>query len=145
MDLLLDDLGFDLATKQTVIQQMAHAFMQEFHTDGQLRRQLGEKQRNERQNLMELLHANPPAEHPLTPGFICLRQRTEQLHSIVAELKAAERAGRLSKPLTALAGSYLHMHANRLLRSAQRAQEMVLYNFLDRHYASRLARQRTLD
>jgi hypothetical protein len=34
------------------------------------------------------------------------------------------------------------MHANRLLRSAQRSQELVLYDLLDRHYATQQARQR---
>lgn len=41
-----------------------------------------------------------------------------------------------------LAKSYLHMHANRLLRSAQRRQEAVLYDFLARHYESEMARKR---
>lgn len=39
-------------------------------------------------------------------------------------------------------GSHLHMMANRLLRNAQRAQEMLIYDFLDRVYGSRLARLR---
>jgi hypothetical protein len=39
-----------------------------------------------------------------------------------------------------LAPSYLHLHANRVLRSAQRVQEMVLYDFLARLYDSRSAR-----
>ncbi len=36
--------------------------------------------------------------------------------------------------------SLAHMHVNRLLRSGQRAQELVLYEMLDRIYASRSAR-----
>ncbi len=40
------------------------------------------------------------------------------------------------------APSYLHMHANRLLRSAHGAQELVLYDFLCRLYESRAARAR---
>ena len=34
------------------------------------------------------------------------------------------------------------MHVNRLLRSAQRAHEMVLYDFLTRLYESKLARSK---
>jgi hypothetical protein len=33
------------------------------------------------------------------------------------------------------------MHANRMLRAAARAQELVLYDFLHRLYESRAARQ----
>jgi hypothetical protein len=37
--------------------------------------------------------------------------------------------------------SCVHMHVNRLLRSAQRAQELVLYELLDRLYTSQAARR----
>jgi lantibiotic biosynthesis protein len=39
-----------------------------------------------------------------------------------------------------VAMSVAHMHVNRMLRSAQRAQELVLYEFLDRIYCSAAAR-----
>jgi lantibiotic biosynthesis protein len=39
-----------------------------------------------------------------------------------------------------LARSVAHMHVNRLLRSAHRAQELVLYELLDRAYSSRAGR-----
>ena len=41
-----------------------------------------------------------------------------------------------------MAASFVHMHVNRLIRSAQRAHEMVLYDFLHLLYESREARQR---
>ena len=58
----------------------------------------------------------------------------------MTELKACAEAGRLSVSLASLATRHIHMHANRLLRSAQRQQEMVIYDFLARLYDSRLAR-----
>jgi len=45
--------------------------------------------------------------------------------------------------MTSLAGSFLHLHANRVLRAAARAQELVLYDFLARLYESRLAHGNT--
>jgi hypothetical protein len=45
-------------------------------------------------------------------------------------------------PIPELAASYLHMHANRLLRSAARAQELVLYDWLYRMYEAQAARLR---
>ena len=38
--------------------------------------------------------------------------------------------------------SVSHLNAVRLLRSAARTHELDLLNFLDRHYASRIAMQR---
>ena len=52
----------------------------------------------------------------------------------------AQRAGRLTCTTEELATNYVHMHANRLLRSAQRAQELFIYDFLFRLYGSIAAR-----
>ena len=47
----------------------------------------------------------------------------------------------LTVPLPQLLGSFNHLHANRLLRSAGLAHELVLLGFLDRHYTSHLGRR----
>ena len=65
-----------------------------------------------------------------------------QLAPITARLRTAAERGELSLPLTALAPSLLHMHANRLLRYEQRRHELVLYDFLYRLYDARAARAR---
>ena len=56
-------------------------------------------------------------------------------------MRALRRAadGTLTVSLSSLAGHYLHMHANRMLRAAHAPQEFVLYDFLKRIYDSRLA------
>ena len=51
-----------------------------------------------------------------------------------------ENRGALTVSLSELAPSYIHMHVNRLIRSAQRAHELVLYDLLARLYESKLAR-----
>jgi hypothetical protein len=60
---------------------------------------------------------------------------------MTAELCQLSQAGRLSTTMTDLARSVAHMHVNRLLRSAHRAQELVLYELLDRAYSSRAGRR----
>src|SRR5262249_7401824 len=134
MDLLLTDLGFDLETRRTVIRKTRDMFAAEFHADAHFKHQLGSKYRPERNSLEALLNMAPGADARLAPGLEVLRRRSEWMAPVMAELKACARAGRLSVPLTELAPSYLHMHANRLLRSAHRAQELVLYDFLARLY-----------
>jgi lantibiotic biosynthesis protein len=46
----------------------------------------------------------------------------------------------LTQPFQHLLHSFSHLNAIRLLRSAARTHELVLLNFLDRHYASQIAR-----
>jgi hypothetical protein len=60
---------------------------------------------------------------------------------VTAELRRLGQAGRLSATLGDIAMSYAHMHVNRLLRSAQRAQELVLYELLDRAYSAQAGRR----
>ena len=139
MDALLSDLGFDLQTKSTVLDSVRAAFAREFRADTKLKIQLGERFRKERQSLQALLASAPDAGHALAPGFEILRQRSARLAPIVADLKACEEAVGLTVPIIELAPSYLHMHGNRLLRSGQRAHELVLYDLLARQYESELA------
>lgn len=141
MDRLLDDLGFDLTAKQTLAHRACVSFQREFQADSRLRSQLGKKHRGERQDLTWLLDAARQQTHPLAPGIDCLTVRSAQLRPIVGELQTAEQQRQLSAPLAEIAWSYLHMHANRLLRSTQRSQELVLYELLDRQYATQQARQ----
>jgi hypothetical protein len=70
-----------------------------------------------------------------------LGARSVRVREIGVQLRAVEAAGRLTLPVAELAPSYLHMHANRLLRSAARAQELVIYDFLERLYKSKPARE----
>jgi thiopeptide-type bacteriocin biosynthesis protein len=140
MDRLLADLGFDLDTRRAVIRKARDTFATEFHVDAKFKHQLGAKFRQERENLNALLGPDSNGDELLAAGVEVFRQRSERLVPAVAELESCARAGRLALPLTELAGSFLHMHANRLWRSAHRAQELILYDFLARFYESQAAR-----
>ncbi len=142
IDLLLDDLGFDLMAKAGIVTEMRTSFAREFRVDANLKHQLGDKFRKERQNLESLLGASLNRDDSLSSARAVFRQRAQQFLPVTAELQALDRAGRLSSPLKVIAASFVHMHVNRLLRSAHRAHEAVLYNFLGRVYDSRLARLR---
>ena len=140
MDRLLDDLGFDPDMRRAVIRRARDSFAVEFRADAEFKHQLGTKFRPERAGLVALLNPAPETDTPADFGYAVLRRRSELLAPVVTELNSCARAGRLTVPLPEMAVSYLHMHANRLLRSAHRAQELVLYEFLLRLDASRAAR-----
>ena len=139
-DMLLNDFGFDLSIKRLLLKQLRDAFAKEFYVDENFKSQLSDKYRKERKSLETLLNPTHDEESPLLPGFIVLQNRSQKLAPIVAELKTYEQAGLLSVPLAELASSYIHMYVNRLLRSAHRAQELVIYDFLARLYEAQAAR-----
>lgn len=142
MDRLLADLGFDVAGRRMLMDPVAGMYGAEFHLDSALRQRLRERYREERRSLEELLDGRGDAAAALGSAYDLLRARSEAGREACAALRALSAADALAVPLAEIATSLLHMHANRVLRSANRAQEMVLYRFLEKTYASRLARSR---
>jgi thiopeptide-type bacteriocin biosynthesis protein len=144
MDLLFDDLGLTLEEKRSVARRAREGYGREFGIDGAFRGHVGKRYRAERARLEALLHSGPPPPAPLAAGLEALRRRSLQLAPVTSELRRLGEAGHLSATMADIAMNYAHMHANRLLRSAQRAQELVLYELLDRAYSSQAARQSVL-
>ena len=140
IDALLDDLKLDLPARRRVIGRMRKAAADEFRFVGRVERQLHERYRKHRRELEALLDRSRDEMSDLAPAIEVLHRRSERLRPVLAELEDAARAGRLSCTIEDLATSYVHMHANRLLRSAQRAQELLIYDFLERLYESAAAR-----
>jgi thiopeptide-type bacteriocin biosynthesis protein len=140
IDRLLADLGLDLTARHAVMKTTARAFAAEFHADANLQKQISEKYRTERKGLERLLDLPSDATRLEPSVSPILRNRSAQLAPAVEQLKNLEQEGRLDRPVVELASSYIHMHVNRLLPSAHRAQELVLYDFLRRLYESQLAR-----
>jgi len=138
IDGLLDDFGFKLNMKHSIVKEIRDAFAKEFGMDEGLQIQLNEKFREEKNALQSLLDAAVDGDHPLSPGLAVLRNRSRKISGIVRELRSSEQQGRLSQTLIGLMPVYIHMHANRLLRYAHREQELVIYHLLTRFYESRL-------
>jgi thiopeptide-type bacteriocin biosynthesis protein len=104
------------------------------------RTQLGEIARRQRAAIDGLLDPLRLASDPVMARAVAiLDERSAALAPWEAELDALERAGALGVPRLELAQSYAHMAVNRLLLSDHLAQEMVLYDLLDRAYAAAAA------
>jgi thiopeptide-type bacteriocin biosynthesis protein len=145
IDLLFEDLGLTLEEKRSVARRAREGFGREFGIDGNFRGRVSQRYRAERARLETLLDPGEGSPTPVAAaGLEALRRRSLQLAPVTAELRRLNEAGRLSATMADIAMSYAHMHANRLLRSAQRAQELVLYELLDRAYSSQAGRQSVL-
>lgn len=149
MDMLLDDLGFDLAEKRAIVDSARAAFAAELRVGLTFERQLGAKFRTERARIEALFDgaqgaegASPEVCNDIAPGLAALRARSPGIRNAAEQLAGLSRRGLLTRPLAVIAQSHLHMFANRMLRSAARAQELVLYDMLARVYESKRARAR---
>jgi thiopeptide-type bacteriocin biosynthesis protein len=140
IDLLLDDLGFDADGKRAILGQVRDGFFREFGGGKPLRVMLDQKQRAERRTLEKLLEEMLDPVRGATSGLSFLRNRSVRNAPLAAELRRLEQARRLTMPVTQIAPSLIHMQVNRLIRSDQRAHELVLYDLLAAIYDSRAAR-----
>lgn len=145
MDCLLEGLGLSLEEKLGVLRTVRDSFAQEHHADQKMLRQIGERYRVERPGVESLFDPGGAVDGSLTGGRAAVGRLAERIAPIGARLRAAAARGELTLPMVELAPSLLHMHANRLLRSDQRRQEMVLYDFLYRLYDASAARARAAE
>jgi len=129
MDRLLDDLGLDLGSRREVARRARDAMRGEPRVSAEAVARVGAKYRAESKALADLLDGE---------GFAGARAALDRRSRGAAH--AVEALRRSSVEVADLAPSLLHMHCNRLLRTAQTSQEMVLCDFLNRRYEGLLAR-----
>jgi lantibiotic biosynthesis protein len=144
---LFEDLGFALEERRTLLARLRAGFAHEHGLDGEGEATLGARFRVERAELETLLDdarrtRRKSIAPPLQAGMAALRARGRRVRPVARALHDRSRRGELVVPMGEIAESLLHMHVNRMLPSAARLHELVLYDFLYRLYDARLARAR---
>jgi thiopeptide-type bacteriocin biosynthesis protein len=142
LDMLLADFGFDTARKMTLIEDALVSLLEGANgLSRPLKHKLGERFRELRPSLDGLFDATRDKSPTREGALRMLRRRSRESTPIIQGLRSARTTGRLRSSVEAIALDYLHLFANRMLRSAQKSQELVLYDFLRRSYESAAARQ----
>jgi thiopeptide-type bacteriocin biosynthesis protein len=119
VDRLLADGGLDVPARRAAVRRWRDMLAAEHGATGDAaKRHAGRLFRTERATLADLLERGHPAY--------------ERRSAAIRPLDAPED----------VLGSLAHMHVNRLLRAAQRTQELVVYDLLDRLYAAAAGRAR---
>jgi thiopeptide-type bacteriocin biosynthesis protein len=136
----LSGLGLDLAGRRAWVKRALEPHTRLVGPGGVLHAWASERYRAERERIEAMFDQTETADGDLAPGLAELRRRSERVAPLVAQLRTLDQSGRLAVPLTTIAGSWIHMHTFRLLRSAQNDHELVLLDFLGRIYQSQLAR-----
>jgi class I lanthipeptide synthase len=141
LDGLFDDLGVPLAQKRELARRCIAGYSREYAVDGAFQHAVAARFRQYRPRLADLLGGAAGWPADLAACLPVLAARSAAIAEPCAALRLlTSQAGEPDGRFTELALSLAHMHVNRLLRSAQRPQELVLYEMLDRIYASRSAR-----
>jgi thiopeptide-type bacteriocin biosynthesis protein len=116
-----------VADRREAVRRFRDGYVAEQGATGEAaKRRSGKLFRDERNALSALLDGTP--DNPaLAAGLAALDARAPYLEGLPVETL----------------NSHVHMHVNRMLRAAQRTQELVVLDLLDRLYAARLGRAKS--
>lgn len=139
IDQLLDAFDLTLFDKHTLLTTFHDAFSREFAVSLPLKKKMDGQYRRYRSLVDEWL-AGPDEPDPLAPWpdlGQSLGERYDRLRQLSAVLSAQPDP---LIPLPTRLGHYVHLFVHRAIASDQRFHELLLYDFMSRHYRSRLAR-----
>ena len=142
MHQLMIDFGMDLDQRTDLAKLCRDGFSREFRFSAPYKQQLGRKYRVWRRRLESWLDGDTQGDESLAYAQSVLGQRSDRIRHCAEAYHELASTDRLSEPLPRIIASLIHMHVNRMLPSVQRAQEMVLYDFLSRYLESKSARRR---
>ncbi|MDQ2770681.1 MAG: lantibiotic dehydratase [Bacteroidota bacterium] len=136
LDELLTAFAYSTTAKSQLLRRLKDAFAHEFN-DKSLKRQLDKKYREHRAAIEQVLQPGAdlglPVPLPAYHQGAVVRRVARQLLQLHAQQQ-------LQPGLDQLLSSYIHMLLNRLIAEQPRLHELVIYDFLYRHYQSQLAR-----
>jgi lantibiotic biosynthesis protein len=144
IDGLFDIFDIPVAARIAMCDTMSQSFAGEFNADNFLREQVNTKFRNYRSSIENIMNKNNDADSELAPLIAILREKNSLTEPVAKSLLRTISEGRAEVALVDLLGSYIHMLVNRVIASKARLHEMVIYNFLYRHYKTVLAKEKNL-
>ena len=142
-DRWLRDFGLDLEMRRAFARNARDGYVKEFGADNKTTQGwLSERFRKERRDIARVASPHNESSHPvIAEGLQALSRRSVIAAPLIQEIYDLQARGDLSCPLEQIVHSLVHMFVNRVLRSSQRLQEMVIYEFLARLYDSEIARR----
>jgi len=144
MDLLLNDLGFNLEEKMQMLKVSKVGFGNEFNRTGLLNKQINTKY-SESEKVIERFLSKEKSDDIYQPIWEILSERSELNKPIAIELKSLADANKMPSEYYNVALSYLHMVCNRIFLGKQRVHEMVVYDYLYKYYSKQIHAQKRVE
>ncbi|MBK9286011.1 MAG: lantibiotic dehydratase [Sphingobacteriaceae bacterium] len=141
---LLNDFGFDLEQKYDLIESLRVKFFKEHKGDKRLKINIDTKYRKLKvgiENVLKDQFQNQKGFQFIRP---LLDQRSKLNFLSIEQICDLERAKKLNVDVADLLASIMHMNLDRLFMSKNRANELLVYELLSRHYKSKLLLEKRL-
>lgn len=133
IDGLLQAAGLDFPGKKALIEDIRNRFAEEFKMDRSLKSQIDRRYRAHRSRMEEFLSEGGVLQDISLAYEPEIRNLWQGIRDTVPEKAAFEQ----------ILTSCIHMTINRLISSGQRLHELLMYDFLGRHYTTLVARANT--
>lgn len=139
-DKILNDFGFDIDKKLKLATNLSTGYEREFRVGSAFKDSLSTRFRTERVELTNLLDGSDSESKLQTEAINILDWRSKMNTPLVERIRSCMAYDSSSRGFDDIVCSAIHMHINRILRSTHRAQELIIYNFLQKLYRSARAR-----
>lgn len=136
IDDLLSSFQVNLLDKLALMEALKNSFGREFGIDLALKQQIDKKYRENRPAIEAILNIENEAVSQFSEMPIILRENAVYIKPIVDEILNCHHQKQLHISLSNLLSSHIHMLLNRLIPANQRLHELLIYDFLFRHYKS---------
>ena len=137
---LLTCFSLSSVQKQELMESLRNDFAHEFKQDKQQKRHIDKLYRAHR-NTVTCALSNDESHSVFTPEERSIfEQRLTQIQPIAIQMLSICSQPSSTVSANHLLSSLIHMTCNRIFADAQRKHELVLYDFLFRHYRSQVAR-----
>jgi lantibiotic biosynthesis protein len=130
---LLQDFSFSLEEKAEIMKVAKTSFGKEFNRKGNLNKQINKLFTENEAEIDRFL--NPEnIEEMYNPLWDIVRERSQKNKKAIENIQCLATVNQLPTALNEMIISYVHMVCNRLFLSKHRMHEMVVYDFLFKHY-----------
>ncbi len=144
VDELLNDFKYSENQKFELLNRLQFGFGSEFGMNKNLKVQIDRKFRNERISITNILLENKDTDDlDFKTLFKLIHNRSLSNAKIVESITKMKNNNQLILEIDDLLSSYIHMMLNRIFKSKQRFNELIIYSLLYRFYKSEIARKKS--
>ena len=137
IDNYITDFKLSIQDKKNLLERMKTSFAHEFNLNKDLKLQLDQRFRSNREFIERILDNSLNETHEYSQLFELIKNKSENLNPIISQILNLKPENELTKFLS----DTIHMTVNRTIGDNQRTHELVMYDFLFRYYQAEIARK----
>ncbi|MCD7977609.1 MAG: thiopeptide-type bacteriocin biosynthesis protein [Tannerellaceae bacterium] len=140
IDTFLDDFSLETQRKIKIMEQLNSSFKKEFGFNEFNSKQFNIKYRSYKKSIEAILEDKMKDDIIWKKLNLLIHLKSSNSKYTILQIK--EKLKKENLDIEYLISSYIHMMMNRIFRSRNRVHELIIYDFMDRYYKSKVARSK---